>query len=140
MIGALFLSLTCVFAYKIETEASNTKNININKMSYSEVNELVSELLMALANNDINTVTKLEPYMNDVVYNGMLNNCGKSIRGNISDIVIDVVEPKDSSSGDTVLLANVKAWASNQTYNTICLFEFHVNSDGKLYGYNIWAY
>ena len=58
----------------------------------------------------------------------------------ISNIVVDRIYPDKSTTGDTVLMVNIKAWDQEQTYNNLYLMELHVNRDGKIYGYNIWAY
>ena len=56
----------------------------------------------------------------------------------VSNLAIDFTYPENSSTGDTVIMANAKMNYSG--YKLLYLYEFHVNSDGKIYGVNVWEY
>ena len=64
----------------------------------------------------------------------------QDITGIISEKAIDIVTPQDSETSDTVLMCNIRLSNNENIYNKIYLFEFHINADGKIYGYNIWTY
>ena len=63
----------------------------------------------------------------------------QSINGSALDSLTEVTKPNNSSTGDTVIMANYKIDIGNG-YNVVYLFEFHVNSNGKIYGFNAWEY
>ena len=45
-----------------------------------------------------------------------------------------------SSTGDTVIVMDIKACSDDYSTNKLILIEMHVNTNGKIYGMNIWQY
>ena len=118
----------------------NIKSLEL--MSKTECEEAMLEFLhAAVAHNKDYLFTNgsmfnVECY--DEVENYIANN---NINSNsFSDFVIDFTYPPNSSTGDTVIMFNVKVWYSNNSYNNLYMFEFHVNSAGDIYGFNVWVY
>jgi len=115
---------------------------NIEDLSKDECEDLFKTLLIAIVNHDINFMNQYVGVFTPECYNDMYqyiqnNDIGSNV---ISNVTLDFTYPDESSTGDSVVMLNTKVWYDNQTYNNLYLFEFHINSSGDIYGYNIWAY
>ena len=123
----------------IQVNASNNSIINMNK---SETDELIVDLIYASAKGDLNELNDNALYFESDCFYDMYsfisnNDIGSS---NIGDIVIDFTYPDNSSTGDVVIMANTKIWYNNGEYNKAYMFEYHINSDGRIYGFTLWVY
>lgn len=112
---------------------------NVEQLSRKE-KEKLSDIL---ADNILMNRTDLDVvsyFFEKETFDKFSNLCRKSnIEGVMIQKAVDIVEPKDSSTGDTVIMANYKVNYSDMKNILFCM-ELHVNRDGKIYGYNIWAY
>lgn len=126
------------------TKTANADNqpTNIEKMTETEMNNSIMSIIDSAINNndnelldykDLFTEDCLEKYRKNVVNTNL-------VTGIVSEKAIDIVTPQDSETSDTVLMCNIRLSNNNNIYNKIYLFEFHINADGKIYGYNVWAY
>lgn len=120
---------------------ANGVDDSIINMDIRSRNVLVGELIHAIVNNKqqflYDNTTLFDNTAYDKIKDYIQNNF---IKGDIGEVVVDYVESSKSSTGDHVLMVNTKIWYDEQSYNKIYLFELHINSDGDIYGYNVWAY
>lgn len=135
----LALIVSTVTVYASNDTANEYEYSNLEQMTQTEVVEFSKSLVEAVLSNDktpVNGYTNL--FTSDVltkIYGYIVNN---DVSGNIQSIVVDWVYPKYSSTGDSIIMLNAKI--QNNSYNNLYLFELHINADGKIYGYNVWAY
>lgn len=125
-----------------KTANADSKNTNIEKMTKSEVKSNITGILDAAINNDDSKILEYKDlFTEDSLEKFRRNIINKNIiDGIISETVIDVITPENSETLDTVLMCNIRLVNRDNAYNKICLFEFHINEDGKIYGYNVWKY
>lgn len=122
-----------------ESETKILRTYNVEQMTYDEVTEFSQVIAEALINDDKKALnnyvgcftSSAMATMNDYIDNN-------SISGSLSMIVTDWIYPKYSNSGDSVMMINFKVQNSN--YNEVCMIELHINSEGSIYGSNIWMY
>lgn len=131
----LVLTLTSIIVVAYE---DNTQNINFEKCSTGDLNRFANAIMDYYLNSN-NTISNYIGVIDSDVFREMNDNSLK-LNCKIATIVVDRVYPNNSSTGDLVILINTKVWDQEQTYNNLYLMELHVNRDGKIYGYNIWAY
>jgi hypothetical protein len=140
IILVLTMVISCISV--VASAESNPLDKNLNELSSRQVNALIDELVYGIATHDTSVLqnnsgmyaTDCYTYLYDYIENNDINSY------DISDLTIDYTYPSGSSTGDTVIMANAKVWYDNQTYNMLYLFEFHVDSHGDIYGYNVWLY
>lgn len=124
----------------IDSESGDARNIE--EMSKAECDKLMEEFIRAVMNNDVSFV---ESYA-DIFEDGTKREIYEYIESNdiggegIENLVVDFTYPDNSSTGDTVIMANVKIWYDGYKYNLLYLFELHINAQGDIYGYNTWVY
>lgn len=140
IIAMLVITITTLVLTK--TASADTEHTNIEKMTKTEMNNSIMSIINSaidsddselLDHKDLFTDDCLEKYRKNVVNTNL-------VTGIISEKAIDIVTPQDSETSDTVLMCNIRLSNNKNIYNNIYLFEFHINADGKIYGYNIWAY
>lgn len=142
--AVLVIVCTLIVGIMLSTNIANadSKNNNIEKMTKSELKSNIINIIDAAVNNndskileykDLFTDDSLERFRRGVVNQNIID-------GIISGAVIDIVTPQNSETMDTVLMCNIRLANNSNIYNEICLFEFHINEDGKIYGYNVWTY
>lgn len=56
----------------------------------------------------------------------------------LKEVIIDTAVPSNNSTGDYVIFAN--ATVVEGEYTLLYLYEFHVNANNQIYGYNVWVY
>lgn len=136
---AIIAITTLVFT---KTVIADTQHTNIEKMTMNEMNSSIMGIISSAIDSndtellnykDLFTEDCLEKYRRNIVNTNL-------ITGILSEKAIDIVKPQDSETSDTVLMCNIRLCNNENIYNKIYLFEFHINTDGKIYGYNIWAY
>ena len=120
-----------------KTTSADNQHTNIEKMTKTEMsNSIMSIIESAITSNDTELLNYKDLFTEDCLEKYRRNVVNTNIiTGIISEKAIDIVTPQDSETSDTVLMCNIE-----NIYNKIYLFEFHINADGKIYGYNIWAY
>lgn len=140
IVAMVIITITALILTK--TANADNQPTNIEKMTKTEMNNSIMSIIDSAINNndnelldykDLFTEDCLEKYRRNVVNTNI-------ITGIISEKAIDIVTPQDSETSDTVLMCNIRLSNNENIYNKIYLFEFHINADGKIYGYNIWTY
>lgn len=112
---------------------------NIENMSDSEIEKLGDAVLESVLSRDSTPIENYANCFTNETLEKLLNYINTNrIYGNIQSTVIDWVCTSYSSTEDSVMMINVKV--ENNGYNELYLFEFHINAEGKIYGYNVWAY
>lgn len=146
---SILLSLSIlILSYNLvlKVNANNTLDIvqveNLETMSKNDCEDIMIDLLIAIINNDTSFMYKYIGMFTSDCYDTMYqyissNDINSSI---ISNMTLDFTYPDNSSTGDSVMMLNTKVWYDNQSYNLLYLFEFHINSAGDIYGFNVWTY
>lgn len=138
----LIISLITILSF---TSVVYADNKSLEKATESDCNLTINSICRAIISNNKDTLLENSDYFENStykssayksVYDFMSNN---DIDGTCSNIVIDTTYPNNSSTGDFVIMANCKVNVK-QGYNLVYLFEFHVNKDGRIYGFNAWVY
>lgn len=131
-ITIILLVITCVSVVN-----ASENNANIEKMNIKEINSLMYNLTDSYIKHNTDTIDTsvfTDNIIGDIINYTNSNN----IDGEIRNIVVDFTYPDNSSTGDTVIMVNTKVKYSE--YDKLYLFEYHINADGKIYGFNAWVY
>lgn len=131
-ITIILLVITCVSVVN-----ASENNTNIEKMNIKEINSLMYNLTDSYIEHNTDTIDTsifTDNIIGDIINYTNSNNIG----GEIRNIVVDFTYPDNSSTGDTVIMVNTKVKYSE--YDKLYLFEYHINADGKIYGFNAWVY
>lgn len=131
------VALVCTVLAVSQVNATETVNVSIEELEQAELNRLMSGIVKGVASGSID---KYEVYFESDAYEKMLQYIGKNklIQPNAYDNIVDRVDVSYSSSDDCVVLVNSKF--IYEDVKLLYMFEFHVNSSGKIYGLNIWSY
>ncbi len=131
------MALVCTSLAVSQVNATETVNLSIEELEQAELNRLMSGIVKGVASGSID---KYEVYFESDAYEKMLQYIGKNkiIQPNAYDNIVDRVSTSYSSSDDCVVLVNSKF--IYEDVKLLYMFEFHVNSSGKIYGLNIWSY
>ncbi|MBO5388940.1 MAG: hypothetical protein J6A59_12590 [Lachnospiraceae bacterium] len=114
---------------------------NFETLTYREQSQIILDIVTSVSQGVTDGIENSAPYMTEQVYTDLVNDSNdKVIQGSIGQLAVDTIDIINSSTGDTVVMANIKVWSQAQTYNNLYLYEFHINKDGKIYGYNLWVY
>lgn len=124
----------------LNVDATELKSIDFNTIESRECKNEISDVILDILKHDESSLqTKLQYFTNDCFYDVSQYTKNNKVESTIiPELVIDYTTPSNSSTGDTVIMANAKV--QYKSYNKVYLFEFHVNQDGKIYGYNVWIY
>lgn len=133
------ITLTLVIMCLTPTFANDIKVDNLEHTSIREVNELFYELTDGIINHN-SLVLANDIFTPEVKRDLSILLVNNTIGGTINNVVVDFTYPENSSTGDTVIMVNSKISYEDGKYNKLYLFEYHVNADGKIYGYNMWVY
>ena len=133
------ITLTLIIMCLTPTFANDTKIDNLEHTSIREVNELFYELTDGIINHN-SLVLANDIFTPEVKRDLSILLVNNTIGGTINNVVVDFTYPENSSTGDTVIMVNSKISYEDGKYNKLYLFEYHVNADGKIYGYNMWVY
>lgn len=136
---AVVLLVSTIKVYADDTVSLELRTINLEEMTSDEIDNFSKAILDSTLSNNKEAIAKYANCFTDEkltkIYEFITNN---NISGTVQSMVVDWVYPKYSNTGDSVLMLNAKIQLSG--YNELYLFEFHINADGKIYGYNIWTY
>ena len=128
----------------LDVKATEMVDNNLEYKSVIECNKFIGNLVDAIVDKDAefmyNNVSYFENNCYESLKQYLLTNKIADSKYTISNIIIDVTYPENSSTGDTVIMANTKIWYDDSRYNKLYLFEFHVNAIGDIYGFNVWVY
>lgn len=118
------------------------ETINLEQMHKNDCDKTIINIVNAIVNNDTQYIyDNSEMFETNCLYKLDETIRNYKVEGNkLSNIVIDFTYPENSSTGDSVIMVNTLIWKADKSYNLAYLFEFHINKDGKIYGYNIWVY
>lgn len=127
-------------AEAIQSAKSYDGNDNFEESSQYKVNNMILDLVKSTVNGDTSFVyNNITMFAGDTLsqYCDAINKVkfGSNI---IKKYTIEETLPANSSTGDTVIMANVTLDCGSET--EAWLFEYHINLDGDIYGFNIWAY
>ena len=143
-IVVIILGITIIGKFKKEDEEPKQEKemTSLWDMTIDEQKEFAKDLTIAVVENSFSNI-KSKTYLLDTQCYYDLTKYGFSsgiADGNISEITVDYIDAENSSTKDTVIFCNTKVWFENKSYNLVYTFEYHINSDGYIYGYNIWAH
>lgn len=138
----IITAISVVMLGVIKANATTQNKINFETMSKAETEQTIRSIVGVIVSNDASWIDNNYMYFTSPCFDkikGYASN--NNIIGDvISDVVVDFTYPENSTTGDTVIMANTRIWANGNTVNCVYLFEFHINSEGLIYGYNVWAY
>lgn len=139
IVAMVIITITALILTK--TTSADNQHTNIEKMTKTEMsNSIMSIIESTITSNDTELLNYKDLFTEDCLEKYRRNVVNTNIiTGIVSEKAIDIVTPQDSETSDTVLMCNIRL-SNNNIYNKIYLFEFHINADGKIYGYNVWAY
>lgn len=122
--------------------ASEISDDSIENMDMTEVNDLIANIILGMMNHDKTYLYNNPGYFTRDTFDKIENyiDVNNILTTSMSEIVIDYTYPQYSSTSDTVIMANAKLLYDGQSYNKLWLFEFHVDSYGDIYGFNVWQY
>ena len=136
----LVVTLTvCILTVNASAEWHNQSN-NLEKMNRTECNSIIQSISTSIINNKAQSLSANSDYFEPQAYKSVIDFINRdSVKGSIIDYIIEFTYPDYSSTGDSVVMANYKLSIGNK-HNILYLFEFHINKDGKIYGFNAWEY
>lgn len=137
----ILVMILCI-TMSFNSYASETKVSSLEQMDMTECNNFVMQLVLDILNNKTDFIENNTAYFTENEYNEFKSyaNSNKIMGDKIGQLVIDTTYPNNSSTADTVIMANIKVLSDDQACNMIYLLELHINRDGKIYGHNIWVY
>lgn len=140
VLSLLVVTLTvCILAVNASAEWHNQSN-NLEKMNRTECNSIIQSISTSIINNNVQSLSANSNYFEPQAYKSVIDFINRdSVKGSIIDSIIEFTYPDYSSTGDSVVMANYKLSIGNK-HNILYLFEFHINKDGKIYGFNAWEY
>jgi hypothetical protein len=142
VIVLLVATLLEITVASVSAASTSSTDDNLETMTMKDCNSAINEIVTAIINNRSSVIQDNSSKFTSDAYNSINNYMSNNdIKGDgVGDITIEFTYPANSSTGDTVIMVNTKIWYSAQSYNLIYLFEFHVNSYGDIYGFNVWTY
>lgn len=137
----LMLSILICLILTVEVKATDN---NLELMTKDLCNTHITSIVQSIQEKDISFIQNNLSMFTSSCYNKLSyfiqnNDIGGDV---IQQIIIDFTYPNNSSTGDSVIMANTKIGYTQDSlnYNKVYLFEFHVNKDGDIYGFNVWVY
>lgn len=136
----LVVALTSLISYRDQAFGKNELIDEFDMTSSSKCQDQVTELIEAIITGDNTGLDKFQRVIPSTILKEMKgyasnNNIDSTVFSNKS---IEFINADNSSTEDTVIMANVKLYYKD--YNKLYLFEFHMNESGSIYGYNIWQW
>ena len=143
VIVIIVLAASILYLNRSNASAASSPS-NLEDMQYSELQETALYLAQSIIFKDEAIISehRLDELFNSSAYDKYINFVNNNEIGGemLGDCVADLTYPDESSTGDTVLMINSKIWYDSKEYNQLNLLEFHINKDGKIYGFNVWMY
>jgi len=138
----------------VHANSTDTTVLDLNFAHRENVGEVIRDITYAVLNKDHSEIADYRQFFTSTAYSrielaAMDNNLIPINEFSVTSLVIDYTTPYKSTTEDTVIFANIKcniegridaAGNEVEVYNKLILFEYHVNADGLIYGYNIWQY
>jgi hypothetical protein len=120
---------------------SSRADASINNLSYEMHREVVKQILCDILNKKPMCMEQYNKYIEEDLVDELMHDIhNNKIKGTINNLVVDLIDVKNSETSDIVMMANFKAYDRNDNKATAYLMEFHIDKNGKIYGYNIWSY
>ena len=144
MLSLLAVTLTvCILTLNASAEEHDQlhkKVYNLEKMNRTECNSIIQSISTSIINNNLKSLSANSDYFEAPAYKSVADFINRdSVKGSIIDSIIEFTYPDNSSTGDSVVMANYKLSIGNK-HNILYLFEFHINKEGRIYGFNAWEY
>lgn len=144
VISLLAVTLTvCILTLNASAEEHDQlhkKFYNLEKMNRTECNSIIQSISTSIINNNLKSLSANSDYFEAQAYKSVADFINRdSVKGSIIDSIIEFTYPDNSSTGDSVVMANYKLSIGNK-HNILYLFEFHINKEGRIYGFNAWEY
>lgn len=137
-VKVLILSVIMIVSSFIVVSASETKQQNnLEKMTIRELNSVFYNITDCYINHTKGNLP-FELMTEEASKNIKDFTENNDINGEIRNTIVEFTYPDNSSTGDTVIMVNSKI--KYEGYDKIYLFEYHINADGKIYGFNTWVY
>ena len=140
----LTVILACVVMLLISERVNATENeYNLNNYNYTVTSDILQKIARYMQKHDTNELEKFSGYFNAETQEFINGYTYGSVDINTDGVVlytVDYVEPSNSSTGDTVYFVNMKFKVTENNFNVVKTFEFHINSSGKIYGINVWQF
>lgn len=138
----IIVAVSAVTLGTLKVNATSQEKVNFETMSKTETEQIIRSIVGVTVSKDASWFDANYMYFTNPCFDKIKNYASNNniIGDVISEVVVDFTYPENSTTGDTVIMANTRVWANGNTVNCVYLFEFHINSDGLIYGYNIWAY
>lgn len=140
----LAVILACVVMLLISEKVNATENeYNLNKYNYTVTSDILQKITRYMQKHDNSAVSQFKGYMTaDTIsfVDGYTYGSTDISTDSIIGYTVDYVAPENSSTGDTVYFVNMKFKVYEKSFNIVKTFEFHINSDGKIYGINVWQF
>lgn len=139
-IKILAFSLVASMLFSVTASASDIAALNMEEASLSECNQVMEEVIKGILNCNTSFISQNTALFSSTCYDKISKyTYNNGINGrSIDNIVIDFTYPDGSSSGDSVIMANTKIRYAE--YTKLYLFEFHIDNNGDIYGFNAWQY
>lgn len=137
----LSLSLT-ISSTASAVEKKETSKDSLENITDTEREEFALSLTQSILSNNTDFMQANTDKFTTDVYSKLTTYIERNTLGEpaIINSCYDYITPNNSSTGDSVIMENVKIGYDDYKYNKVFLFEYHVNSNGDIYGYNIWQY
>lgn len=141
---SITLLSTQVFALDLfnstEEEQVVPQGTNFQNISQKDLYELMKAITQCIFDKDVDNLYQYSYMFSQQSFDKLLDYCKTNTLINTpSNYCIDYTTPSYTSTGDTTIMVNIKAYNSDNT-NTLYLFEFHINENSQIYGYQVWAY
>jgi hypothetical protein len=142
IVMVLLMFNKCTNKTKDNSGDSDTNVIvnNILEMTEEQQKRFASDVTKAVINDDFRSILEKTYLIDSQAYYSLNAYAREAQKGSISEMVIDYIDADKSSTKDTVIMCNAKVWYEDASYNLVYTFEYHINSNGYLYGYNIWVH
>ena len=139
IISLLIICSMVILPMQTVSAASNVKSaLGISKTDTDLVVGALAEML--LCDNGIDSkFSTYQHFWDDLMLIKFRKDVDSSKKdSNMVDRAIYYVNQSNSSTKDTVIVVDCKTECERG--NHMYLVEFHINREGKIYGYNVWQY
>ena len=132
--------LISIMLFTIIGYASETRDLEL--FSKNELDNTLLNVVNSMVHSDATYINNNQDLFTIDAYYDIIDCISKEVvqDGNIGSVSIEFTYPENSSTGDSVVMLNTKIRKHETQNQLVYMFEFHINSEGKIYGFNIWAY
>ena len=114
---------------------------NLFSVSDTEFKRICSALTYSIIDKGSESLPMYQKYFTDDAFKSFLIVANSnSFNGSAVESQIDTVHIDNSDTKDTVVMYNIKIKPYNKNINVLMMLEMHINRDGLIYGFNVWAY